>query len=134
MFVLVEAHEETDLQKAQELWELLSHVYAAHTDLLELADDRRKLHAADLVVTAWNAHLSKTSGEGTHTPKFVVTLSNRLAEYRTNFEGDSAGARPNTEDLWDQAPATADGTFAEGDFDFSMDLQDIDWSFWSSMD
>jgi hypothetical protein len=134
MFVLVEAYEETDLQKGPELWELLSDVYASHTDLLELADDRRKLHAADLVIAAWNAHLSKTPDDDSDTPTFVVTLSSKLAEYRASFEGDSTEARPNAGDFWDQAPATAEGMSADGDFEFGMDLQDIDWSFWSSID
>jgi hypothetical protein len=29
---------------------------------------------------------------------------------------------------------SADGMFAEGFFDFDMELQDIDWKFWSSID
>jgi hypothetical protein len=134
MFVLVEAYEECELPKAQELWEFLSEVYAAHTDLLELADDKRKLHAAELIVTAWNAHLIKIPGQGPNTPDFVVALSNRLAEYRASFKGDSAEGHLNTGDFCDQATTSADETIAEGDFEFGMDLQDIDWSFWSSID
>jgi hypothetical protein len=134
MFVLVEAHEESDPYKEQELWILLSDVYAAHTDLLALADDRRKLHAAELVVTAWNTQRGGGPNEIPDAPAFVVTLSSKLTEYRASFGANDAESHLKTGDLQEPEAVSADGMFAEGFFDFDMELQDIDWSFWSSID
>jgi hypothetical protein len=134
MFVLVEAHEQSDTYKAQELWMLLSDVYAAHIDLLVLADDKRKFHAAELVVTAWNAHQSKTSGENLETPDFVVEIANKLAEYCTSVEEGNAETQLNAGNYEAPSPLSTDEIFAEGTFEFDINLQDIDWGFWSSID
>jgi hypothetical protein len=134
MSVLVECHEESDPCKEQELWVLLSDVYAAQTDLLALEDDRRNLHAAELVVTAWNAHCIKSPGKFLEAPGFVVTLLNKLAEYRARFEPNNVEEHRNTADLHQVDPVSTEGVFAEGYFEFDMDLQDIDWNFWSSID
>jgi hypothetical protein len=134
MSVLVESHEESDPYKEQKLWELLSDVYAAQTDLLSLEDDRRNLHAAELVVTAWNAHCNKSPGEFLVAPPFVVTLSNKLAEYRARFEPENVEERRNTAEFQQLDSVSTEGILTEGYFEFDMDLQDIDWSFWSSID
>jgi hypothetical protein len=134
MSVLVESHEESDPYKEQELWVLLSDVYAAQTDLLALEDDRRNLHAAELVFTAWNAHCSKNPSKLLEAPAFVVTLSNKLAEYRARFEPNNVEEHHNTADLHQIDPASIEGVFAEGNYEFDMDLQDIDWNFWNSID
>jgi hypothetical protein len=52
MCVLVEASDTDDMAKAQELWDLLASVYATDTELFELAEDRRRLHAAELIIAA----------------------------------------------------------------------------------
>jgi len=52
MVVLVEASHERDVDKCQHIWSLLSHLYAANTSLLELTENRRRLHAAELIVAA----------------------------------------------------------------------------------
>jgi hypothetical protein len=134
MSVLVESHEESDPYKEQKLWELLSDVYAAQTDLLSLEDDRRNLHAAELVVTAWNAHRNKSPGEFLVAPPFVLTLSNKLAEYRARFEPENEEEHRNTAEFQQLDSVSTEGLLTEGYFEFDMDLQDIDWSFWSSID
>jgi hypothetical protein len=60
MCVLVEASDESDIYKAKELWDLLACVYEANANLLELLEDRRKFHAAELIV-AVNVSSSQNS-------------------------------------------------------------------------
>ena len=133
MFVLIEASNQSDLDKAQELWDLLASIYAANTDLLELSEDRRKLHAAELIVAGWNAHRNKRDNQQLENPAFVVEIGQKLAQYRADLESD---ATQTSQQQRDGQAETAAGFSLEGtlDFDFDMDFQDIDWSFWSSMD
>jgi hypothetical protein len=133
MFVLIEASGQSDVYKARELWDLLASVYAANTDLYELAEDRRKLHAAELIVAAWNAHRSKYGGQRLEHPNFVTELGQKLAAYSVDIGVDTSQTYQQRGDDQIVPPA---GLPEEGDFDFDfeMDLQDIDWSFWSSMD
>jgi len=131
MFVLIEASDQSDMYKAQELWDLLASVYTANADLLELAEDRRKLHAAELIVAAWSAHRTKYDGHQLEDPTFVVEVRQKLAAYCTDPVPETIQTFRQARDNQTVPP---DGFSIEGGFDFDMDLQDIDWSFWSSID
>jgi hypothetical protein len=138
MFVPVEASREIDITKAQETWDLLASVYACNMSLLDLEEDRRKLHAAELVVAAWKTWQNKFAVERQLAPpQFVVDLQRELASHR---------ARVNQEILSEAAlqrstqksvvPITPESYMTEEDMNntFDLDFQDIDWSFWNSME
>jgi hypothetical protein len=133
MFVLVEASEQSDVYKAQELWDLLASVYATNADLFELAEDRRKLHAAELIVAAWHAYRSKYNSQQLEDPTFVSQLGQKLSTYGADLAPQTAQTGPRHGDHQD-IPDTRLSLEANLDFDFDMDFQDIDWSFWSTMD
>jgi len=138
MVVLVEASQESDMDKCQRIWTLLSDLYEANTSLLELEQDRRRLHAAELIVAAWNTCQSKgTVGQLSPKPEFVITLEGRLAEslagpaqrlnagvVRENNAGETIGL--NTPQ---SLPTDQDANAL-----FDLELQDIDWFFWNSID
>jgi hypothetical protein len=130
MCLLVEASDTNDMFKAQELWDLLASVYATNTELLDLAEDRRRLHAAELIVAAWSAYRIKFANHQLETPGFVTNLEQALATYYNTFDQESQeqGDEPTRPPL-DSEPFTLDG-----EFEFDIDLQDIDWSFWNSID
>jgi hypothetical protein len=133
MFVLVEASEQSDVRKAQELWDLLASVYAANADLFELAEDRRKLHAAELIVAAWHAYRSKHGSLQLEDPTFVTQLGQKLSDYDADLAPQISQSGPRDGDQ-QGIPNTGLTPEADFDFDFDMDFQDIDWSFWSSME
>jgi len=138
MVVLVQASHENDSDKCQRMWALLSELYATMTSLFELTEDRRRLHAADLVVAAWRTCQSKgTVGPLSATPDFVSSLERRLKECRTeptlddgiqdeHENGAGISGRPNN-------PLNF---LSEQDAEslFDLDFQDIDWAFWNSID
>lgn len=138
MVVLVEASHESDMDKCQRIWTLLSDLYAANTSLLELAEDRRKLHAAELIVAAWKTCQSKgTVGQSSLRPNFVINLENRLAEClakSTQRSSTKNGHEENPEgavglETPQSLPVEQDASVL-----FDLDFQDIDWSFWNSID
>jgi hypothetical protein len=140
MIVLVEASDTSDTIKAQELWDLLASVYASNADLYELADDRRKLHAAENVVAAWKAYPGRFGGQVLREPSFIVEIAQRLATYRMGLDPEYTRpdqAAPEQKDESLKIPTeVSEASFLDGEFDFEfdMELQDIDWSFWSSID
>ena len=138
MVVLVEASHETDMEKCQRIWTLLSDLYAANTSLLELAEDRRRLHAAELIAAAWKTCQSNgTIGQSSPKPDFVTSLESRLAECLAK-----SAQGPNAEDGNDYDTGGGIGLKTpqsfqvepEADALFGLDFQDIDWSFWNSID
>lgn len=138
MVVLVEASHESDMDKCQRIWSLLSDLYAANTSLLELTEDRRRLHAAELIVAAWKTCQSKgTVGQSSLKPELVMTLESRLAEC-LNMSAQRSSAKNGHKDNTGEAtgleipqslPVEQDATGL-----FDLDFQDIDWSFWNSID
>lgn len=132
----MEAAHEEDPDNAQKMWDLLSNTYANNSNLWELWEDRRKYQAAELVVIAWRTW-QKRFGIALHlsNPSFVEDLERELVKQRqkTNEETFYDPLQPHTE----VTPLTPDTVGAvEGDVDavFDVDFQDIDWSFWSSID
>lgn len=132
MIVLIEATD-TSETKAEDMWDILSAVYECNPDLYDLADDRRKLHAAELIVSALKTRRSKF-GDIPLLEKLapLEELTRKLAAYQA--ANGYSGELP---------AGTAEASVAEqsmyefvdnAGFDFDMDIQDIDWSFWSSID
>jgi len=130
MIVLIEASD-TRETKATELWDILSAVYECNPDLYDLADDRRKLHAAELVVGALNSHRSKFGGIPSENLAPFEQLTRKLAAHQA-ADGQS-----------EEPTGSAEGSLAQhsmfefvdsAGFDFDMDVHEIDWSFWSSID
>jgi hypothetical protein len=140
MIVLVEASDTSDAIKAQELWDLLASVYASNADLFGLADDRRRLQAAENVVAAWKAYPGRSDGQTLREPSFIVEVVQRLAAYRAGLESASTEPSHTAREQEEESPSTPgavpDAASFEGEFDFNfdMELQDIDWRFWSSID
>jgi hypothetical protein len=126
MIVLVEASDTSDLSKAQELWNLIGSVYTNNADLLDLAEDRRRSHAAEQIVAAWNKRPSRS--EELRQPEFMQEMTRRLAALRIDV--DLATEQPSDNGDFSN---TALEEFDLG-LEFDMDLGDIDWSFWSSID
>lgn len=137
MFVLVEAARENDVSKAQEMWDLLASVYTCNVSLHDLEEDRRRLHAAELVVAAWKAWQNKF-GIGQYTPpQFVVDLESGLASHRTRVGQEiTSGSVVQRGPRTSFAPITPESFLTAEDMSgtFDLDFQDIDWSFWNSMD
>lgn len=138
MCVLVEASQQNDESKTQRMWDLLSELYSTNPTLSRLAEDRRRYHAAELIVAAWKARQSRSnSNQSLPKPDFVTHLETLLPDPSI----DSA-QKPNktAAQLGDAAqhaePVTPQSFLAEQDIDadFSLDFQDIDWAFWSSID
>jgi len=140
MIVLVEASDTSDVAKAQELWDLLASAYASNADLFNLADDRRRLQAAEHVVAAWKAYPGRFGGQLLREPFFISEVVQRLTTYRAGLDPGPTQSDYAPQEHQEQVPENltemAEGTFfdAEFDFEFDMELQDIDWSFWSSVD
>lgn len=138
MLVLVEASRENDMGKAQETWDLLADVYATSPILFVLSEDRRRHHAAELVVAAWKAwqHRLGPSAQYMSPPPFVSQLKFELAAFRSgNGKETAAGPDQLQSTTSDMAPITPESVMTENvDFAFDMDFQDIDWSFWNSME
>lgn len=138
MFVLVEASRETDIFKAQETWELLASVYATNPNLFELSADRRRHHAAELVVAAWKAWQTRlgSSAQSMTPPDFVLQLEAELAAYRAEIEYEKTSASTQQQNAQSNVePITPDSIMNEDmNVVFDLDFQDIDWSFWSSME
>lgn len=134
MCVLVEASDESDIYKAKELWDLLACVYEANANLLELLEDRRKFHAAELIVAAWNALRSRCASQRLEQPKFLVQLEQRLATCRIRVDQDAPQASQRGSDDQIHAPRVPERMEGPFEIDFDMDLEDIDWAFWNSID
>ncbi|KAH3905269.1 hypothetical protein HBH56_218900 [Parastagonospora nodorum] len=140
MVVLVEASDTSNVVKAQELWDLLASVYASNADMFDLADDRRRLQAAEHVVAAWKAYPGRFDGQLLRQPPFILEVAQRLTTHRAGL--DPGSMQPDytpqeyKEEVLETPAEMPEGTFfdAEFDFEFDMELQDIDWSFWSSID
>jgi hypothetical protein len=134
MCVLIEARDAGEISQALELWELLAEVYEAHTELLCFANDRRKVHAAELVVAAWKVHQGKFSILVSETPSFLMELSQRLVTERAASGPERTQEQQVQGDNGTLETTAQDEQVFEVDFDFHTSFQDIDWNFWSSID
>ena len=157
VFVLIEARRQFDKPKVEIIWALLSEVYGANPTLSELAEDRRKSYAAELITAAWRARDNILHGPQRDTagapqkPAFLVSLESKLNQITKagNIE------RPTKRNLADTATLNSAATKkfvpatglqmpelpienvihdqldldAIGDIDFDV----IDWSFWENI-
>ena len=139
MVVLVEASQQTDVDKCQRIWGVLTELYVVNSSLSDVGEDRRRLHAAELIVAAWKTCQSR----GTVDPppaklELVANLERKLAEYTaestvpTNIgatEESEVGDFTGMETPRSLAPLEQDANAL-----FDLDFEDIDWSFWNSID
>ena len=157
VYVLVKARRQFDKPRVETIWSLLSEVYGANPTLSELAEDRRKSYAAELMTVAWRARDSILYGPQRDTPgapqkpAFLVNLESKLNQIieAGNIEGPSKRKLADTATLNSAAtkkavPATGLhmpelpienvihdqlSLDAIGDIDFDV----IDWSFWENI-
>ena len=138
MCVLVELSQQNDTSKIQQLWNLLSDLYSACPTLSDLSEDRRKSHTAGLVIAAWKARQNKPGADlSLPKPEFVTHLGAQLLESRTGHAGKPSAKMVHQESARNRfEPVTPEKFLADqdADFVFDFDFQDIDWSFWSSID
>ena len=137
MCVLVEMSQRHVSSKAQRIWDLLSGLYTSNASLSELLEDRRRLHAARLVVAAWKARQNKSDTDRTLPPDFIANLETRLSEGSTGLAPNiKAKETPQESVEKSLEPMIPEGFVAEQDFSalFDFDFPDIDWSFWNSID
>lgn len=129
----------------EDTWDLLEGLYTTNTHLSRFTDDRRKLRAAELIRTVWQAYESSYIERHQTKPQRPVFFSNM--ETLLN-----AGKRhaSNTEDPLSSntnLAANGDRNLLSGSFDeangaeypamdslLDLDLTDIDWSFWSNLE
>lgn len=140
MCILVEVSQQSVPAKIERIWNLLAQLYAANTSLLELADDRRKLHAARLVVAAGQACQTKSNiHKSSSMSILIIDLESRLAQIAPTNE---QAVKPNQSyevgtDL-DNTSTITQAVPIEQDVDavvsFDFDFEDIDWEFWNSID
>lgn len=110
--------------KAQRIWELLSDLYTYNKNLLELSEDRRKLHAAELIIKAWKAR--QMANPSAPTPSCVSMLEPLLSEHRT--DADHLQSEASGQQL---EPVMTDEDLNEI---LGLEFQDIDWGFWAGME
>lgn len=138
MFVLVEAWRENDVIRAQQTWDLLANVYATNPSLFELSGDRRRHHAAELVVAAWKAwqHRLEPSNLCTSPPEFVSRLTTGLTACKLDVDQVGTSVHEHQYDAnASLIPITPESIMTEDVHAFfEIDFQDIDWSFWNSIE
>ncbi|KAL8969387.1 MAG: hypothetical protein Q9183_002020, partial [Haloplaca sp. 2 TL-2023] len=138
MIVLVEASQQSDLEQSQRIWDLLSALYSINPTLSQFHEDRRISHAAGLVSTAWRTCEKRSHPiDTTAKPDFVVRLETQLEAYRRQMkQGESEVPTEKLSANRTFEPLTPEtmGSGQDVNAMFDLDFQDIDWSFWSSID
>lgn len=105
---------------------------------MQLTEDRRNSHAAELVVAAWRARQTKrTSDVSFSRPEFVIHLEAQLLECCSGpadnvkmKDGQQSSAGKKFEPLTSESISPE----VEADAISDLDFQDIDWSFWNNLD
>ena len=126
-----------DSTKVQQIWDLLSDLYSANSALSEFSDDRRTSHAASLVVAAWKARQSRLGNQYLSKPDFVGELEFLLSKHHTR---PALGTHVNPLQPGNPEPTAAPvtpvsfRTEQDSNAVFDLDFEDIDWSFWNSID
>lgn len=136
MCVIVEVLQQQDEVRTERLWSLLADLYSANMTLSDLTRDRRKHHMAKLIVSAWKARQDRSnSGTSYATPVFITDLESRLSAFRAGnaqTHTDTTVQQQSNVQAFD--PTLSDSYLASLETDaFDFDLQDIDWSYWSSI-
>ena len=119
------------------MWDLLSRLYATDIALSQLSEDRRRSYAAGLIVRAWKARQgSADPSQGLQKPDFVVNLEAQVSRPHRGLVQDigTKAGQDNSEQSGEPVTSEAFPTEPNIDAIFDFDLQDIDWSFWSSID
>ena len=138
MCVLVESSQQSDMSKTQLIWGILSDLYASDPTLSQLSEDRRKSHAAKLVVAAWKVSQSKLDlSQYLIKPEFVTQLEAQLASCHIGL-----AQKPSTEVVQQDSggqsaePLSTESLLAGQDVNavFDLNFEGIDWSFWNSID
>lgn len=88
------------------------------------------MHAAELVVAAWNAQQGSSGVQRLEKPKFVDDLSQRLTVHHAH---DNAQQREAENQTTGESAQAATGPF-DMDLSFDIDFEDIDWGFWNNID
>jgi hypothetical protein len=122
--VIVEVTQLKGSPKAQRIWDLLSDLYTYNKPLLELSEDRRKLHAAELIVNAWKAR--QAADPSAYIPMCVSVLEPLLSEKST------AVTDPENEAV--RQPLEPVMTDEDLNVILGLEFQDIDWGFWAGME
>jgi hypothetical protein len=122
--VIVEVTQLKGSPKAQRIWDLLSDLYTYNKPLLELSEDRRKLHAAELIINAWKAR--QAADPAAYIPMCVSVLEPLLSERNT------AVADSETEAVGQ--PLEPVMTDEDLNVILGLEFQDIDWGFWAGME
>lgn len=134
---------------------MLADLYSANLSLSEFAEDQRRVHAAELIVSAWKArstHLA-TLGPAPAKPNFVISLEVRLAETHAKARAQKSELLPRSSGAQlPPTPATtsqstgiptpnpngleSDALLDDRYFDdlSAIDFDQIDWAFWNSVD
>ncbi|THX15404.1 hypothetical protein D6D13_02061 [Aureobasidium pullulans] len=122
--IIVEVMQLKGSPEAQRIWDLLSDLYTYNKNLLELSEDRRKLHAAELITSAWKAR--HTADPSAYKPACVSILEPLLSDNR----GDA------TKTQTEVAGQPLEPVMTDEDLNAMLDLefQDIDWGFWAGME
>ncbi|THW13509.1 hypothetical protein D6D24_06007 [Aureobasidium pullulans] len=122
--VIVEVMQLKGSPEAQRIWDLLSDLYTYNKNLLELSEDRRKLHAAELITSAWKAR--QTADPSAYKPACVSILEPLLSDNR----GDA------TKTQTEVVGQPLERVMTDEDLGAMLDLefQDIDWGFWAGME
>ena len=141
MCLLVEASKVENMIKGQEIWDLLTEIYENNKELHDVIEDRRRFHAAELVVAAWKAWQKRpNSPRLAQNPHFVAGLEKELARHQRKSDKAAGKEKEAPEMPPPAAPTAANITpheaLTQEDFTavFDLDFQDIDWSFWENMD
>jgi hypothetical protein len=122
--VIVEVTQLKGSPKAQRIWDLLSDLYTYNKPLLELSEDRRKLHAAELIIHAWKAR--QAADPSAYIPMCVSVLEPLLLEKNTVV------AESTTEAVGQ--PLEPVMTDEDLNVILGLEFQDIDWGFWAGME
>lgn len=122
--MIVEVTQLKGSPKAQRIWDLLSDLYTYNKPLLELSEDRRKLHAAELIVNAWKAR--QAADPSAYIPMCVSVLEPLLSEKSTQVADSEIEA----------AGQPLEPVMTDEDLNviLGLEFQDIDWGFWAGME
>lgn len=121
--MIVEVTQLKGSPKAQRIWDLLSDLYTYNKNLLALSEDRRKLHAAELIIKAWKAR--QMADPSAPTPSCVSVLESLLSKYHADVQDvqpDAIGQQLE--------PVLTDEDLNEI---LGLEFQDIDWGFWAGI-
>lgn len=124
--MLVDIPHSTDISKLKEAWNLVESLYSTAEFLSDFSGDKRRIRAAELIISAWNACESRPDLHGWARPEFIYKLETGIQQI------NSADAEENHERNHQEATVVDDP--AGGDISFSdfleLDFAEIEWSFW----